>query len=167
MIRKVWKMGPEDLTFDRHVLRFKKFAQTMAVDAGIMAEISLSMDPHDYDFLRDQVVVKMVTKLLTDDLPPETVEATRVVVFREPASTWQMWKRNNRHKWYTWKWLNAWIGRWPVKTVEIKKSASVTMDLTRFRAYPKALVQSPILGEAVMFHDIRDVRWDVEEEPRP
>jgi hypothetical protein len=152
-------MGPEDLVSERHVLEFKRFAQAMAVDAGIMAEMEFRVGPAgSYDFLCDQITVQMVTKLLTDDLPPERVTQSTMIKVQEPRSTWQMWKFQNGHHWFA-RWF---VDRWPIKYREYEKSVRCEFDLQRYRAYPRARVQSPILGNAVMFHDIRDVRWDGE-----
>ena len=150
-------MDRDFLADERVVLEFKKFAQAMALDAGIMAEMNLSVDPSGYNFMRDQVMVRMVTKLLTDDLPPEHVTQSTMIKVREPKSTWQMWKFQNGHHWFA-RWF---VDRRPVKYREYEKSVQCEFNLERYRAYPRARVQSPALGNAVMFHTIRDVQWDV------
>jgi hypothetical protein len=143
-------------------MEFKRYAQQMLLDANIMAEVRFSVDSDGYNFLRDQVAVKMVAKILTDDLPPEHVRQSTRIDVHEPASTWQMWKRNNHGKWYTKGWLPWLLTRRPVKTREYQKLVHCEFNLERYRAYPQARIQSPTLGRAVMFHDIRDVRWDGE-----
>ncbi len=156
-------MRPEDFRSHRVELEFKRFAQQIAVDAGIMAEMEMRVGQGGYDFLRDQIMIQMVTKLLTDDLPPENVRQSTRVDVNEPASTWQMWKRNNRGKWYTKGWLDKWLAKWPVRTRTYQKVAHCDFNLERYRAYPKARVAAPVLGRAVMFHTIRDINWSVDE----
>lgn len=158
-------MRPEDLSSHKVTMELKRFAQAIAIDAGIMAEMSLHVDDRGYDFLRDQVTVRMVTKLLTDDLPPENVRQSTRIDVHEPASTWQMWKRNNQGKWYTKGWLPWLLKRRPVKTRTYQKLVHCDFNLERYRAYPRARVQAPVLGNAVMFHTIRDVRWWEDESP--
>lgn len=157
---------PQSMASARVTMELRRFAQAIAIDAGIMAEMSLYVDQDNaYDFLRDQVTVKMVTKLLTDDLPPENVRQSTRIQVHEPASTWQMWKRNNHGKWYTKGWLPWLLKRRPVKTRTYEKLAHCEFNLERYRAYPRARVQSPVLGNAVQFHTIRDVRWWEDENP--
>lgn len=158
-------MRSEDFQSARVQMEFKRFAQQIAVDAGVMAEMELSVGQGGYDFLRDQIMVRMVTKLLADDLPPEKVRQSTRVDVEEPASTWQMWKRNNRGRWYTKWWLDKWLAKWPVRTWTCQKVVHCEFDLERYRAYPQARIQAPVLGRAVMFHDIRNVRWWEDTDP--
>lgn len=153
-------MEPDFLSGERVKLEFRRFAQQMAVDAGIMAEMEFRMGQNSsYDFLRDQIMVQMVAKILTDDLPPERVSQSTRVKVTEPASTWQMWKRNNQGKWYTKWWLPRLLAKRPVRTREYEKLVHCEFNLERYRAYPRARVQAPALGNAVLFHTIRDVYW--------
>lgn len=145
-------------------LEWKTFAHRVMVDAGLMLEPEVMIRQDGYNFMMDQIMVGMRTKILTDELPPESVTRSHDVVVYEPASTWQMWKRNNRCRWYTWKWLDAWLKRWPVKTREYKVCASVTLDLMRYRAYPEAQYRASDfrLGRAVLHHTIGSPIWDIE-----
>lgn len=152
-------MRPEDLSSHRVTMEFKRFAQQIAVDAGIMAEMEMRVGQGgSYDFLRDQVTIQMIAKILTDDLPPERVSQSTMIPVQEPKSTWQMWKFQNGHHWFA-RWL---VNRWPVKYRTYEKSVQCEFNLERYRAYPRARVSHPTLGNAIMFHDIRDVHWDYE-----
>lgn len=155
------RLTPEDFQSAKVTMEFKRFAQQIAVDAGVMAEMNISVSQDDaYNFLRDQVMVRMVTKLLTDDLPPEHIEKSTHVAVEIPTSTWQMWKLRHGKRWYARKL----VARWPVKygphPEGRKVMATCEFDLARYRAYPQARVQSPTLGNAVMFHTIENIRWD-------
>lgn len=146
-----------DFTQERVALEFKKFGQQIAVDAGILAEMHFTVGQDAaYSFLRDEIMVRMVAKILVDDLPPERVTQSTMITVKEPASTWQMWKMRNGDRWFA-RWL---VDRRPVRYHEYKRSVQCEFDLERFRAYPQARVTAPVLGKAVMFHTIRDVVWD-------
>ena len=150
-------MRPEDWQEARVTMEFKRFAQQIAVDAGIMAEMELRVGQGgSYDFLRDQVTVQMVTKLLCDDLPPEHVRQSTTIKVQEPKSVWQMWKRQHADQWFA-RWL---VTRWPVVNREYDRVVHCDFNLERYRAYPRARVATPALGNSVLFHTIRDVRWD-------
>lgn len=154
-------MRPEDLQTARLELEWKNFGYHMMVDAGLMLEPEFMIRQDGYDFLRDQITVAMRTKILTDNLPPEVVKGSTEVVFHEPASTWQMWKRNNRCRWYTKWWLDKWLERWPVQTREVKKLAHAEFSLERFRAYPEAQYRASDfrLGRAVLMHGMSSMQW--------
>lgn len=166
-------MRPEDFQAARLELEWKNFGYHMMVDMGLMLEPEFMIRQDGYEFLRDQMMVAMRTKILCDNLPPETVKASTDVVFHEPASTWQMWKRNNQGRWYTKWWLAKWIQRWPVKTREVKKLAHAELSLERFRSYPEAQYRFSdfrLGSRVVLQHAISPVEWfkDMDPEgPRP
>ena len=145
-------------------LEWKQFAHQVMVDANLMLEPEFSVNQDGYHFLRDEIAVRMRTRILTDELPPESVTRSTKVPVYEPASTWQMWKRNNRLRWYTKWWLDAWLKRWPVKTREYQVGVNVTLDLSRYRAYPEAQYRASDfrLGRAVLHHTIGSPIWDFE-----
>lgn len=157
-------MRPEDFQSARLELQWKDFATRMMVDAGLLLEPEIMIRQDAYDFIRDQIVLGFRAKILTDELPPETVTRSTKFPVYEPASTWQMWKRNNRLKWYTKWWLDAWLKRWPVRTREYQVGVDCTIDLSRFRAYPEAQYRASDfrLGRAVLHHTIGSPIWDFE-----
>lgn len=158
-------MRPEDFQTARLELQWKDFAYRMMVDAGLMLEPEIMIRQDDaMSFMMDQIMIGMRTKILTDNLPPESVTRSVEVEFHEPASTWQMWKRNNQGRWYTWKWLNAWLNKWPVKVTIHRKTATATISLERFRSYPEAQYRASDfrLGRAVLMHSIGSPVWDIE-----
>lgn len=157
-------MRPEDFQSARLELEWKNFGLHMMLDAGLMLEPEFMIRQDAYDFMRDQVTIAMRTKVLTDNLPPESVTNSTTVVFHEPTSTWQMWKRNNHGKWYTKGWLPWLLTRRPVKTREVKKLAHCTVSLERFRSYPEAKYRASDfrLGRAVLMHSIGSPVWDFE-----
>src|SRR3546814_2643700 len=76
-------------------------------------------------------LIQMVTKLLTDDLPPENVRQSTRIDVHEPASTWQMWERNNHGKWYTKGWLP-----WLLKGSEERRVGKEWVSTCRSRWSP-------------------------------
>lgn len=167
-------MRPEDLQTQRLQLQWKDFATRMMVDAGLFLEPEIMIRQDDaMSFMMDQIMIGFRAKILTDDLPPESVTNSTEVVFHEPASTWQMWKRNNQGKWYTKGWLPWLLARRPVKTREVKKLAHCTISLERLRSYPEAQYRASDfrLGRAVLMHHVGSPVWDIEHltgyEPKP
>ena len=145
-------------------LEWKNFGLHMMMDMDLMLEPEFSITQGGYDFMRDQIRLAMRTKVLTDNLPPEMVKSSTEVEFHEPASTWQMWKRNNHGRWYTKGWLPWLLTRRPVRTRIIKKLAHTTVSLERYRAYPEAQYRASDfrLGRAVLMHNVGSPVWDIE-----
>lgn len=88
--------------------------------------------------------------------------ARTAAVFAVPTSTWQMWKKRHAARWYA----RRIVARWPVRYEPDPDgrgtTAVCTANLARFRAYPRAKVQVPAaqIGDPVLFHSVRDLRWD-------
>lgn len=160
-------MKPEDFQAARLELEWKDFGYRVMLDMGLMLEPEFLVRQDGYDLIRDRVAVAMRTKILTDNLPPETVTDSVEVVFHEPASTWQMWKRNNQGRWYTKWWLPWLLQRRPVKSHGVSKTARATLSLERFRVYPEAKYRASDfpLGRAVLMHSVSPVEWGQDERP--
>lgn len=158
-------MRPEDFQTARLELQWKDFATRMMVDAGLLLEPEIMIRQDDaMSFMMDQIMIGFRTKVLTDDLPPESVTNSVEVEFREPSSTWQMWKHNNHGRWYTKGWLPWLLTRRPVQTRVVKKLAHCTVSLERLRAYPEAQYRASDfhLGRAVLHHRVGSPIWDFE-----
>lgn len=160
-------MRPEDFQAARLELEWKNFAYRMMVDMNLMLEPEFMIRQDGYDFLRDQMMVAMRVKVLTDNLPPEKVTESTTVRVEEPASTWQMWKRNNQGRWYTKWWLAKWLEKWPVIMTGHDKRVTMSVNLERFRAYPEAQYRPSDfrLGRAVLMHAVSPVEWWRDENP--
>lgn len=145
-------------------MQWKEFGHRMMVDAGLMLEPEF-MVSDQAGFLMDQIMIGMRTRILTDNLPPEVVTETTTVRVEEPASTWQMWKRNNQGRWYTKWWLVKWLAKWPVIMKGHDKRITMSVDLERFRTYPEARYRASDfgLGRAVLLHSISPVSWRYED----
>ncbi len=132
-----------------------------------MVEMDLFLEPEfmmrqGVDFLRDEMMVGMRVKVLTDNLPPESVRESTTITIHEPASTWQTWKSNNHGKWYTKGWLPWLLTRRPVKTTERRQQVTCTVNLERFRSYPEASYRASDfrLGRVVLHHNLSSPMWD-------
>lgn len=149
-------------------LEWKTFGHQMMVDLDCLLEPEFTVRSDDrMSFLMNNITLQMRTKILTDNLPPESVSHNTTVPQYLPTSTWQMWKYRNGGKWYTWKWLDAWLKKWPVVwqiDPERQGRATCTVDLSRFRAYPQAQYRASDfrLGRAVLMHAIGSPIWDIE-----
>lgn len=141
-------------------LKFKQFAATVLV-----AEDAFLFDNAEVQVQREafgQLAYRLRTRVLTDDLPPEEFTAQARVTFEVPASTWQMWKKRHAASWYAWRLVTRWPVRYEPDPDERGTIAVCTASLERWRAYPQAKVQVPAdrFGSPVLFHAIRDLRWD-------
>jgi hypothetical protein len=157
-----YRFSAENLQASRLELEWKNFGLQMMIDMDLMLEPEFSLSQHGYDFMRDQVRLAMRTKILTDNLPPEKITKSTTVRVEEPASTWQMWKRNNQGKWYTKWWLAKWLEKWPVIMNGHDKTVTMTVNLERFRAYPEAKYRASQmgLGRVRLMHTLSEPWWD-------
>lgn len=144
-------------------LTFKQYAQRFLVDEELFLDIDASVQQEIFG----QHLFQLRTRILTDDLPPQRLTERTRVVYEVPASTWQMWKKRNAHRWYA----RRLVARRPVRYVPDQDGrgtdAVCTFNLERFRTYPRARLQLPRdrFGMAVLAHGIRDIRWDAEGDP--
>lgn len=146
----------------RVALTFKRYAQQFLVDADLFLDVDVSAQEHVFG----QQLYQFRTKILTDDLPPETLTQRTHIVHEIPASTWQMWKKRHARRWYA----RRFVARWPVRYAPDPDGrgtdAVCTFNLERYRTYPRARVALPQgrFGATVLAHVIRDVRWNHDEE---
>lgn len=141
-------------------LKFKQFAARILVAEDVLLFANAEVRVQEEVF--GQLAYQLRTRVLTDDLPPQEFTAQTAVVFEVPASTWQMWKKRHATRWYA----RRLVARWPVRYEPDPDgrgtTAICTASLERFRAYPRAQVQVPTdrFGAPVLFHSVRDLRWD-------
>lgn len=98
------------------------------------------------DALFDQIRIGLRSEVLAQRL--DCRKAERVVSFEEPASAWQMFKRNHAESW----WLGWLVRRRPVRNVTHRKA--VSLEVEAFAAYPDARIALPPddFGRAFLFH---------------
>lgn len=150
-------------SFDQIALTFKRYAAQVAVDEEVFFhDLDVRVQPEVFGHL----LFQLRTKILTDDLPPEQFTARDRVTFEVPTSTWQMWKKRHAHRWFARRLVARWPVRYELDPDRRGTDAVCTFDLERWRAYPRARVQLPPgqFGAPVLFHAIRDLRWDADEE---
>lgn len=149
--------------FGEVTLAFKRYAAQVAVDEEIaMGDVDLSVQ----HMVFGQVLFQLRAKILSDDLPPEQFTARDRVPFEVPASTWQMWKKRHARRWYARRLVPQWPVRYEADPDGRGQDAVCTFNLERWRAYPRARVQVPEdrFGAPVLFHAIRELRWNLDEE---
>lgn len=149
-------LEPSD--FSAAELTFKRYAQQFTVDGDFLLDVDVAVQRQFFGNL----AVQFRTKILADDLPPETFTARQRVTYEVPTSTWQMWKKRHGHRWYA----RRLVARWPVCYEQDRDGrgadAVCTFNLERWRSYPQARVHLPRdrFGDTVRVHAIRDLRWD-------
>lgn len=97
------------------------------------------------------LMVKLETQVLTDRLPPVQVTESLVVEFQRPATWWEHLKDTYRGRW----WMRRLVRRRPPRFEVVKRTAEVTVDLRRFRTYPRADVvpPEPVFGRPVFWSE--------------
>lgn len=86
-----------------------------------------------------RLMARFVTDMLAEVLPPERVTETTLVEFRRPATWWDHFKETYRDRW----WLRRLVRRRPVQVEVEQRAVRVTVDLQRYRVYPRADVSPP------------------------
>lgn len=156
-------MSAQEQRIEQYELRFKKFAhqQMVAMELLLEPEASIAVD-----MVMDTAVMRLTTRVLADDLPPEHFEARQYIAYEVPSSTWQAWKARHARRWYA-----AWLVRRRPVRYELDPdgrgiNAVCSFDLLRFRAYPQARIERPRdrFGQATLHHMIQGPWWN--EEPR-
>lgn len=150
-----------ELSAETITLAFKRYAAQVAVDEDFLDNVEVRV-AHEYAF--NQLVYQLRTRILADDLPPEQFTAQTQVAFEVPASTWQMWKKRHANRWYARRIVTRWPVRYEPDPDGRGTTAICTANLERWRAYPRARVRVPTdrFGAPVLFHAVRDLRWDHE-----
>jgi hypothetical protein len=141
-------------------LAFKRYAQQFTVDEDLFLDVDVAVQREFFG----RLAVQFRAKLLADDLPPETFTARQHVTYEVPASTWQMWKKRNAHRWYARRLVARWPVRYEPDPDRRGTDAVRSFNLERWRSYPQARVQLPRdqFGDAVRVHAVRNLRWTEE-----
>lgn len=141
------------------VLAFRKYVARAQADAGLLDDVDVSVQHTVFD----RVLFELRTRVLVDALPPETVTSRQRVTFEVPASTWQMWKARHASRWYARRLVVRWPVRYEADPDGRGTDAVCTLDLERFRAYPRARVQLPPdrFGPQVLTHALRGPSWRI------
>lgn len=149
-------------TSETITLNFKQFAAQVAMEDIPLHGLDVRVQREAFG----QLLYQLRARVLTDDLPPQQLTKQTRVTYEVPASTWQMWKKRHAHRWYARRLVDRWPVRYELDPDGRGTNAVCTFDLERWRAYPQAKVQIPEdrFGRPVLFHTIRDLRWDYDEE---
>lgn len=141
------------------LLAFRSYAARSQVDADLLLDADFSVQ----EVVFGRLLFEMRTKVLVDDLPPQQVTARQFFRHEVPSSTWQMWKKRHGRRWYA----RHLVARWPVRYEPDPDGrgtdAVCTLDLERFRAYPRAKVRLPLdqFGPEVLSHILRGPNWQI------
>ncbi len=102
------------------------------------------------DMVTNDLVYRLGAHVLAERLPPVEVTRETTVEFQSPASPFQHWKQKHAQSW----WLRWFVGRWPVRQDTTVKTATLTVDLTKYRSYPEANYALPELGAPILIHTL-------------
>lgn len=86
----------------------------------------------------DHLFDRMAYRLTADVLAEKLVGDEYHISTQEPATWWQMWKRDHAPAWL--------VRRWPV----LHRPIRYVVSLTRYGTYPKSQIQYPALGPVVL-----------------
>lgn len=158
-------LDPNELISSEVALTFKRYALQQVVDEDFLLDVDVAVQREFFGHL----AVQFRTRVLADDLPPETFTARDRVTFEVPASTWQMWKKRHARRWYARRLVARWPVRYEPDPDHRGAHAVCTFSLERWRAYPQSKVYLPRdrFGDAVLGHSIRDLRWTTADEETP
>lgn len=140
----------EDRLHDLESVYLAKVKRVVATHLG--PSVASTLDVSLERTLVGTLAVRLTAEVLTDQLPPKTVEQTRVVEFETPATWWQHWKLDHATSWYA-GWL---VRRRPVRMRRENRALTLSVNLERFRHYPQSTVVVPEdqLGVAVLGHRV-------------
>lgn len=105
----------------------------LRADIGAHTLDSLAANMVQDPFL-DRCALQLRAYVLAERLPPETITQHVPVIWIKPATWRDHWKLAHGHRW----WVHWWVRRRPARTVELRQTAGVTVNLQRYITYPKA-----------------------------
>lgn len=113
-------------------LRWDKYIAHLEVPAELLDNTKAKV--YGSEALLNVYLLRVQTDILCDDLEPEEVEAIETVLFWFPATTWQMFKKNNAERWFM-RWF---IKRWPIRMHGERKTVTLNATIRRRDIYPSA-----------------------------
>ena len=141
--------------FEQIEVKFKRYVMMQTIDQDVMFDV----DPSVHESFWGDMVFRLKASILSDDLPPETVEERRFVRYEVPASTWQAFKKRHAGSWY----LKALVARRPVRYEPDPdhrgEYAVCKFNLERYRVYPESRLRASDHGRMVRLHDYRADWW--------
>jgi hypothetical protein len=105
--------NPTTLAQDSVILIKKKLALMMTIPQPVVADLGVEALA---DWATDQLVLRLKTHILGEQLPSHTETASTGV----PATWWQHYKHDYADRW----WMRRFTRRWPVKTRTITLTAT-------------------------------------------
>lgn len=117
-------------SIDKLVLERMRVGARQVVGASVVESMRLEqwVEP-----MSRGLVHALTAEVLAEKLPPERIDKSQTFGMDFPASPFQHWKQKHRDSW----WLRWFVQRRPVKTDRYEKTAFLTVDLERYRAFPQ------------------------------
>lgn len=110
----------------------------------VKVQASNYLDGHALEHLKFEVIptsyfvngflATLSTYVLAENLPPHHESKTETVVFRTPATWWDHWKLAHADT----RLINRFVAWRGIRYREESQQVTLTVDLERFRSYPKA-----------------------------
>ncbi len=128
--------GPRAQRLDARQLDRVRVAVRNVLNLQVGPTVSMSAD---VEWHAEQMALEVAAKVLAESLPPEQVVTSKTFKCVHPDGWWQMWLYEHR----SWPVVRSWLRRRPVRMHTETRTAEVTTDLHRYRAYPQANVPLP------------------------
>jgi hypothetical protein len=78
------------------------------------------------------MIYRLKASVLAEKLPSEKFERSETFTLDFPASSWQHFKQEHSESW----WLRWLVQRRPVRLQGLEQTATLTVDLERYRTFP-------------------------------
>lgn len=118
---------------------------------GMAVAQSAHYSVHESVF-HDELMHRLEAFVLTEQLVNDTYTASKVTW--EPASAWQMFKRDHAESW----WLGWLVSRRPVK--QLAKTWTVEIEFDRKAGYPQASIALPEFGKPVIYEQVKELWYE-------
>lgn len=147
----------------------KQFAWRLVQDdtiipADLLSGMTASEERMIISEIRNRAVYSIRTSVLSYELPGHIAKREHTVIYRVPASSWQMFKEEHQHAWWM-RWL---VARRPVLKTAHTRRIEFEAEWKDYAVYPwqSAAPTHPQLGDPVR-HVQLVVRVDERQKPPP
>jgi hypothetical protein len=118
------------------------------------SELESSVNPElIFENTIDGIIVRIKTKILSEDLAPKEIHRTKVVEFRQPQTWWDMFKNTYTNTW----WFGWFVRRYPPKMVPIFRSVTFNVRLQPTLLFPQSVTLPKDVGRPIRFYDFTEV----------
>ena len=120
-------------------LLLERRTHALSMELGSFTRDSMELQQREAHYQADRMLCRLTADVLTEKLPPETINESRIAVWNFPRSSWQHFKLEHSESW----WLGWLVRRRPVQYAVHDKQVTLTVDLERYRTFPQANIAYP------------------------